>query len=199
MGINEKAWGGGFKRVKGTETAEKTIAIAIEDTSKQLHILDIGLSGTDLGVSADTYPTLYIHGTASVSEYAKMYTDSTDFHIQVVGGNVLLDAPSSGDVTLQINSTDEYKFDATTFTISGGNIIDFTGTATIRGSSTLILSPGSAHYLAVKGSSSWLAGSLGTVSSITQTSPVGSLSVHEWLRINDLAGSLLYIPAFIQK
>lgn len=128
MGLNTKAWDGGFKRVTGTETAKKTLAIATDD-SNQIHILHYDLAGTDLGLSADTYPTVYIHGTASVSEYAKMYDDSTDFHIQVVGANLLLNTPSSKDITLQVNSIDEFVFDANALSL---------GTNKLQGSSLVI-------------------------------------------------------------
>jgi len=130
MGKNEKAWEIGFKRLIGDASLGEAWGIAVGDTNKQLHILNINDADTDWALSADSYPSVYIHGSASATEYIKVYTDSTDAHFQAVGANVVLDAPTSGDITLQVNSTDEYVFNATTLNM-GSNTITNVGAITM--------------------------------------------------------------------
>jgi len=106
MAKNEKAWGIGFKRLIGDESLGEAWGIAIENTNKQLHILDIDDSELDWALSADSYPSVYIHGSASASEYIKMYTDSTDGHIDVVGANLSLDVAGVPEISITAGNLD---------------------------------------------------------------------------------------------
>ncbi len=118
MGLNAKAWFGGFKRLIKDESLGETLGIAVDNTTKQLHIIDIADADTDWALSADSYPAVYIHGSASASEYIKQYTDSTDAHYTVLGANLDIEIPSSKQLGVQVNDTDEYLFDSSNFDIT---------------------------------------------------------------------------------
>lgn len=200
MGINEKAWDIGFKRLIGDESLGAVWGIAVENTNKQLHILDIADADTDWGLSADSYPSVYLHGSASASEYAKLYVDSTDFHLQTVGNNIVLDAPTSGDITLQVNSTDEYVFNATTLNMgsntftNAGNLVFVTGRS-IVGTALTFDPGGTAMRFAA---ANFSATGSGTVTlSVQGPAAVGSVICTTWLKIEDSVGTTAYyLPGF---
>ena len=98
MAVNNKAWDIGFRREIGDES-NPTWSIVVGGTSNALHLIDPLNAGTDFALSADTTPTLYIHGSATApTEYVKIYTDETDGYIDVVGGHARI--KSAGDVRL---------------------------------------------------------------------------------------------------
>ena len=117
--INEKAWKGGFKRAIGDES-NPTLALALDNASKALHICDIEDAGTDWNVSADSNPSVYIHSaTNPATEYLKLYHDATNAYIDGVGATAL---------KLAIAGTAEIDLTATAFspTTSDGNALGTT-------------------------------------------------------------------------
>lgn len=90
MGINEKAWHVGFKWTIGNEDVP-TGALAIDNTSKQLHICDIADVGKDWNVAVVVDPTLYIHcyDTNAATDYIKIWHDDTDANIDCYGATAL--------------------------------------------------------------------------------------------------------------
>ena len=110
MGINEKAWHVGFKWTIGNEDVPAG-AIAVDNTSKQLHICDIEDAGTDWAVGVDSYPSVYIHDIAApATDYVKIYHNGTNGIIDCDGTTILtmtattlaisVDTAISGDLDL---------------------------------------------------------------------------------------------------
>ena len=100
MGINNKAWGIGFKRAIGDES-NPTYAIALDDTSKSVHICGITDVNTDWNVSAGTYPDVYIHSiTTPATDYLKLYHTGSYGCIDSVGGDLELLVAGVGEVIL---------------------------------------------------------------------------------------------------
>ena len=86
MGINDKAWGGGFKRLIGDESLGATLGIATDTDTKQVHVCDIADAGTDWALSASSHPDLYIHSaTTPATNYIRMYHDGTTGNINPGG------------------------------------------------------------------------------------------------------------------
>ena len=106
MGKNQNAWFGGFKRLIADVSLGDALGLVVGSANKQVHILDIDDVDLDLALSASTYPTLYIHGSASATEYIKMYTDSTNAHIDVVGANLALEVDGVPEVTVTAGNLD---------------------------------------------------------------------------------------------
>ncbi len=198
MATNDKAWRIGFRREIGDES-NPTWAIPLGGTSFALHLIDPLHAGTDWDVAASTTPTLYIHGSgAAPTEYINIYTDQTDAHINIAGANLDMEIPTGKQFGIQVNDTDEYLFDGTTFTIAAGNTIDFSGSALVKAATDIHLVVGSASYLKLTGTAIWTAGSGGTVvMALTAPGSGGSLISSAWLTVKDNAGTIRYIPGFI--
>ena len=201
MAVNNKAYGIGFRREKGDES-NPTWAVVLGGTSNALHFVDPLNAGTDYNVSADTTPTLYIHGSANaVTEYIQLKTDQTDAHFNVVGANLDIDVPTGGSVSLQVNNTDEYEFSATNASFLGntlgslGNATFVTG-QTIAGTALIVNVAGTA--IRFSNAASWNSNGTGTVTiGVIGPAAVGSVSVKEWLMVRPTAGTTTYyIPCF---
>ncbi len=183
--VNDKAWDIGFHREMGDES-NPTWAIVVGGTSKALHIVDAVIAGTDYNVSAGTNTALFIHGdTTPVTKYGKFFTDETDFFFQPVGVNGVVNVPSSKDFTVQVNSVDEYVFDATNFNI---------GTNAILGTNLKINAGGTA--IQFSNAASWQANGTGTVAAIGPLFPGASATCNYWIKVLNVAGSLGYIPVY---
>lgn len=92
MGINEKAWGIGFKRMIGDPSLGngETYGICVDETVRQIHICDIGDSGTDWARSVSSHPELCIHSaTTPETYYLKMYSAGATAYIDAVGATTL--------------------------------------------------------------------------------------------------------------
>jgi len=119
MGLNEKAWGIGFKRMIGDASLGATYGICVDETNRQIHICDIGDADTDWARSASSHPELCIHSASTPeSYYIKMYHDGTDANIDAVGATAL---------NLLIAGTSTFEFTTAAFNIgSSGSEITYT-------------------------------------------------------------------------
>uniref|UniRef100_A0A6M3LIW0 Uncharacterized protein n=1 Tax=viral metagenome TaxID=1070528 RepID=A0A6M3LIW0_9ZZZZ len=90
MAINDKAWDGGFRRAIGDPSLGATLALALDATTRQLHICEIADAGTDWARTASSHPELCIHSaTTPATMYLKMYHDATNAYIDAVGATTL--------------------------------------------------------------------------------------------------------------
>src|SRR3990167_8732715 len=102
MGVNEQAWKVGFKWTKG-DASNPAGSIAVDTTSKALHIADIEDINTDWNVSADSHPALYIHsGTTPATDYIKIYHDATNGFFTIASGILTF---SGGNVDFGVDAT----------------------------------------------------------------------------------------------
>jgi len=109
MAVNEQAWKIGYKWTKG-DASNPTGAVAVDTTSKAVHIADIADIATDWNVSADSHPSVYIHSaTTPATDYIKMWHDATDAYINGVGAATLY---------FQIAGTTEMELAAAALTLS---------------------------------------------------------------------------------
>lgn len=114
MGANIKAWAGGFKRAIGDESLGPTLALALDNTTKQIHICDIEDVGTDWGKSNDSYPTVYIHDiTNPITDYLRLYHNGTNGIIDCDGTTVLSLTASALTVTPATAFTTKATFGTT--------------------------------------------------------------------------------------
>ena len=89
MSVNIQAWKVGFKWTRG-DASNPAGSIAVDTTSKALHIADIADIETDWNVSADSHPSLYIHSaTTPATDYIKIYHDATNGFFTIAGGILL--------------------------------------------------------------------------------------------------------------
>uniref|UniRef100_A0A6M3IPS7 Uncharacterized protein n=1 Tax=viral metagenome TaxID=1070528 RepID=A0A6M3IPS7_9ZZZZ len=111
---NDRAWKVGFKWTVG-DASNPTGALAVDTTSKQVHVCDIADVGTDWARSAASHPELNIHSaTNPATEYIKMYHDATDAYIDGVGATNLY---------LQIAGTTYAALSATGLAITAGSFL----------------------------------------------------------------------------
>ena len=137
MGINDKAWSGGFKRCIGDMSLGATLAIATDTDTKQVHICDITDVGTDWGLSADSYPSLYIHDIAApITDYVKIYHDGTTGIYNTDGTTVFTTTASALAVAL-----------ATTFSAA----VTSTSTTVLGVTSTLVPDQTYTNYVLAMG------------------------------------------------
>jgi hypothetical protein len=102
MGINEKGWLIGFKRMIGDESLGDVGGIAVDNTNKQLHVCDIADVYTDWALSSDSSPAVYIHGSASATEYMKINSNTisgTAIQINSAGTAIRLASTTSWSAT----------------------------------------------------------------------------------------------------
>ena len=169
MGINDKAWGIGFKRMIGDESLGKTYGIAVDEVNRQLHICDIGDVGTDWARSASSHPELNIHSaTTPATDYLKMYHDATNAYIDGVGATA---------INFQIAGTTEMSLAAASLTISAPLTVgvDDTGyDVTLFGAtaSAKLLWDESEDDLIFSGVARQIMGTSGTALVVTQGSPI---------------------------
>ena len=103
MADNKKAFKGGFRRAIGDTSLGPTLALALDNTTKQIHICDIEDVGTDWGKTNDSYPTVYIHDiTAPITDYVRIYHNGTNGIIDCDGTTVLTMASTAWSSTLPL-------------------------------------------------------------------------------------------------
>lgn len=197
--LNNKAYKVGFHREIGDES-NPTFSIVIGGTSNALHLIDPLNAGTDFNVSADTTPSLYIHGSAAaVTEYVKIFTDQTDAHVNVVGANLDIDVPTGGSVSLQVNNVDEYEFSAANMSFLGNTLgslgnMTFVSGRTILGTNLVVAVPGTS--IQMSNAASWNATGTNIVALGTTGATSLGTNIQEWFLLRNAAGSERYIPAW---
>jgi len=96
--LNDKAWDIGFHKEIGDES-NPTWSVVVGGTSFALHFVDPLNAGTDFAVSANTEPTLYVHGSsAAPTQYLKLSYNTisgTALQIEGVGTAIKLSNASS--------------------------------------------------------------------------------------------------------
>ncbi|KKN78444.1 hypothetical protein LCGC14_0349760 [marine sediment metagenome] len=110
MGVNDKAWDGGFKKLYRDESLGRTLGIVPDDTTKQVHIIGILDTELDLALSADSVTTLYIHGTGSATDWMKVTSNT------IAGSAVVIDSVEA--LTIQIGAVDFLAFDDSAITLA---------------------------------------------------------------------------------
>ena len=125
MGINDIAWDGGFKKLYKDESLGRTLAIVPDDTTKQIHIIGIQDAELDLALSADSVPTIYMHGTASATDWMSFtsttiagttVTLSGSTTTTIAGASVVID--STDAMTFQIGTVDILAIDDAAITLA---------------------------------------------------------------------------------
>ena len=100
---NQVSWDGGFKRAIGDESLGRTLALALDNATKQLHICDIDNAGADWARAASTNPEVCIHSaTTPATDYIAIYHDATDANINCVGAtalNILIGGTAEVEIT----------------------------------------------------------------------------------------------------
>ena len=74
------------------DASNPALVVAVDDTSQQIHITDVGAVATDWARSAGTHPELSIHSnTTPATDYLAIGNhDGTSAYIDVVGGTTLI-------------------------------------------------------------------------------------------------------------
>jgi len=132
-GIKYKGWKWSHK-----DASNPTLVLVVDDTSKAVHIADSSDADTDWAVSADSYPSLYVHtaGTNVATDYLKFYHDDTDGFINAVGATAL------------------------NLLVAGSSILEMTATTITSGATTAIVHTAGTPTL---GMYTTCAGAVGTV------------------------------------
>ena len=88
------------------DTSNPAFVLAIDNTSQQVHITDVGAKATDWARTAGTHPELAIHSnTTPITDYLAIGNhDGTTASIDVVGGTTL-DLNIAGTTALAITAT----------------------------------------------------------------------------------------------
>ncbi len=123
MGINDIAWDGGFKRLIGDESLGRTMGIVPDDTTKQLHIIGIQDADLDLALSADSVPTVYLHGTGSATDWLSLTSTTIAGTVVTLSGST---TTTIAGASVVIDTTD-----AMTFNIGAVNFLAFDDAAIV--------------------------------------------------------------------
>ena len=128
MGINEKAWHVGFKWTIGNEDVPAG-AIAVDNTSKQLHICDIADAGRDWNVAVVTDPAVYIHceGSNAPTDYVKIYHNDTNGIIDCDGTAILTMTASSLAISCDTTVAGDLDITAEDISVTTGKYIYLDG------------------------------------------------------------------------
>ena len=136
MSFNEQAWKVGFKWTKG-DASNPAGSIAVDTTSKALHIADIADISTDWNVSADSHPSLYIHSaTTPATDYIELYHNATSGFLNV----------ASGTFAVQIDGTTAFTVSSVGPSFPAGTDLTFTGTT---GTNDIVLTNALADALSI--------------------------------------------------
>lgn len=113
------------------DASNHTSVIALDDTSQQIHITDVGAKASDWARSAGTHPEVAIHSnTTPITDYLAIGNhDGTTAHINIVGGTTL---------SFDVGGTASFTADA-----GGINFADSVGVAFGTGDDASILFDGS--------------------------------------------------------
>lgn len=100
MAVNSKTWKIGFRWTKG-DASNPTGAVAVDTTSKAVHIADIDDIGTDWNVSTYSHPTIAVHSaTTPATDYATLDHDATDLTLDIYSGNLKIAFGGTDELTL---------------------------------------------------------------------------------------------------
>lgn len=127
-------------RFSTADASDPALVIALDNTSQQLHITDVGAVATDWTRSAGTHPELAIHSnTTPITDYLAIGNhDGTTVSINNVGGTT---------ISLSIDGTAAVNILSTGITLPAGQDLIFVGTT---GQSELHLTDNLADALSIK-------------------------------------------------
>lgn len=90
----------GFKWTVG-DASNPSLALCVDNTSRQLHICEAQDADTDWDVAADTHPTVFVHSaTAPATNYFTIDHDGTDLTLDVRSGNLKFAFDGTDEFTL---------------------------------------------------------------------------------------------------
>lgn len=163
----------GFDKVQfawsENDASNPCFVIAIDDTSQQMHITDVGAKDSDWARSAGTHPELAIHSnTTPITDYLAIGNhDGLTATIDVVGGSVLsLDISGSEIATVRASGVAVGTF-VEAGTTAGDNQLTLQSTGTAPSGTGANVGHLYADYETDDDELFWLSGTGGTASQLT--------------------------------